>query len=187
MTRFNAPAYDIERPTGQCAFTARLLEPGETYMATLVEVDEQSDAAPGSSAAVGLGLRRLDVSMEAWGQGQRPDSLFGYWKTVMPEPNQKKKLFVDDDLLMNLFQRLADTDQPQRLAFRFVLCLILTRKRLLRYEGSTKRTVEGHEQEWWVLMPKGASVTVEVLNPQLDDPQVQQVTDQLSEILEAEL
>jgi len=187
MTRFDAPAYDVDRPTGQCAFSTRQLEPGETYMATLVETDEPPEGTKSGSAATGPGFRRLDVSMEAWQQGQRPDRLFGYWKTVVPEPNQKKNLFLDDDVLMNLFERLTDTDQPQRLAFRFVLCLILMRKRLLRYEGTTKRTNDAGEQEWWLLIPKGSSESVEVLNPQLDDPQIQQVTDQLSEILEADL
>lgn len=187
MTRFNAPAYDVDRPTGQCTFTARRLEPGETYMATLVEIDEPTGAATDGSAVAGAGFRRLDVSMQAWQTGQRPDGLFGYWKTVVPEPNQKKKIFVDDDVLMNLFDRLADNDQPQRRAFRFVLGLILMRKRLLRYEGSTKRTIEGAEQQWWQLIPKGASEAVDVLNPQLDEPQIQQVTDQLGEILDADL
>ena len=32
MTSFNAPAYDIDKPTGQCAFTGRTLEPGDAYV-----------------------------------------------------------------------------------------------------------------------------------------------------------
>ncbi len=171
MTQFNPPTYDVARPTGECAFTGRKLEPGEPYVATLVELDEKNAAAGGPAAA--LGFKRLDVSIEAWQPGQRPKGLFGHWKTTVPLPNQKKKLFVDDDVLLNLFERLADTDQPQRLAFRFVLALILMRKRLLKYEGSQQRQTEQGEQEWWLMTPKGRTESLDVLNPQLNENRVQ--------------
>src|SRR5690606_30627423 len=139
MTQFNTPTYDIERPTGTCAFTGRVLEPGEAYMATLVELDEaeqqQSPQKTRTGAAI-LGFKRVDVSMEAWQQGQRPPRIFSYWKAVVAEPNQKKKLFVDDDVLLNLLRRLADATEPQRVAFRFVLALILMRRKMLRYDGT---------------------------------------------------
>lgn len=183
MTRFNAPPYDIERPTGQCAFTGRVLEPGETYVATLVEIDERT-IVPENSAAARLGMKRLDISGVVWDEGRRPDGLFGHWKTTVTPPDQKKKLFVDDDVLMNLFHRLADTDQPQRIAFRFVLALVLMRKKLLKYEGS--RCGETDEHEWWQMVPKGQEDPVSVENPNLDEGQIQQVTEQLGEILEAE-
>lgn len=128
----------------------------------------------------------------------------------MPEPNQKKKTFIDDQALMELLIRLKDTDQPQRLAFRFVLALILMRKKLLRYDSShlEEKTLAGMvspsqtsqnptadqaqtaiptKYEIWVMTPKGQSEPVEVLNPQLDDEQIRQVTAQLGEILESEL
>lgn len=199
MSQFNAPAYDIERPTGQCTFTGRTLEPGESYIATLIEVDE-SEEPEGKG---GLGLKRLDVSWEQWQQDNRPENVFSFWKTVVAQPNEKKKLFVDDDVLMNLLRRLADTDQPRRLAFRFVLCLILMRKKYLRYDRTEKRTVENEdgesiEQEWWLVTPKldlskgpmgkwHDSEQFEVLDPRLDEQQVIDVTDQIGEILEAEL
>lgn len=179
MSQFNAPAYDIERPTGQCAFTGQTLEPGQAYIATLVEVDPD----PENPKANPSGLKRLDVAMSAWDAGSRPARLFSYWKSVVPQPNQKKKVFVDDQVLMNLVKRLADADQPQRLSFRFVLALILMRKKLLRYEGS--KNVDG--QDIWLMMPKGEEQPLEILNPQLDDAQIQQVTEQLGEILEGEL
>src|ERR1051325_9467406 len=98
MSQFNAPAYDVQRPTGRCAFTGREFAPQEPYMATLVEDGDN--------------LRRIDVSLDAWQGGQRPDHLFCFWKAVAPEPNAKKRLFVDDDVLMNLLERLGDADQP---------------------------------------------------------------------------
>src|SRR4051812_9445781 len=120
MTQFNAPAYDVQRSTGVCAITGRPLVPHEHFIASLVEDGEL--------------LRRVDVSLEAWDAGKRPENVLGYWKSIVPEANAKKKMFVDDGVLMDLLDRLADATQPQRIGFRFVLMLILMRKKLLRYD-----------------------------------------------------
>lgn len=253
MSQFNAPTYDIERPTGQCAFSGQTLQPGQPYVATLVEVDPD----PQNPKANPSGLKRMDVTLDLWEQGSRPPRLFSFWKSIVPQPNQKKKVFVDDLVLMNLVKRLADADQQQRVAFRFVLALVLMRKKLLRYEGS--RTIEApplrqpepplqtstpdahdtpdtpdtadapataeatHETspdaanletspsatqqqsepqqdaqpaaaapalvkyEAWLMTPKGEDEPLQIINPQLDDAQIQQVTEQLGEILQGEL
>jgi len=197
MSWMNAPTYDIERLTGQCAITGQALSPGEQYIAALVEIDPTASDAPADNAgkqatAQNAGLKRIDISIEAWLQGHRPERLFSHWQSTVPQPNEKKKMFVDDAVLMNLLLRLADTDQPQRLAFRFVLTLILMRKKLLRYEGAQKRNdTTGQPQEWWTVTPKrGLGVDeepIEILNPQINDEQIQQVTEQLGQILESEL
>lgn len=192
MSQFTATNYEIPRTSGVCASTGRTLEPGETYYAVLVDVPLQQQAEQPHNS---LGLARLDVSTQAWEQGFRPDHLFSYWKSTVPEPNAKKKLFVDDSVLMNLLRRLADADQPQRLAFRYVLALILMRKKLLRYDGVRK---DDEQQDWWLLTPKADVAkgrmgkwndedTLMVLDPKLDESQIEQVTQQLGEILEAEL
>ena len=187
MTSFNAPTYDISKPTGQCTFTGRVLEPGEAYVATLVDLPEEAQEAEGASAAARLGFLRLDVSLEAWQDGKRPDAMFGHWKSSVPAPQAKKRLFVDDDVLMNMFVRLADTEQPRRLAFRFVIALILMRKKLLKYEGSREEANDDEAPvEVWSMTPKGATEPHEVVNPNLDEEQIQEVTEQLSEILESE-
>lgn len=190
MTSFNTSAYDIEKPSGVCAMTGRQMEPGETFTAALVE-DES-------------GFRRVDVSEEAWSANQRPDNMLAFWQTTVPEPNQKKKVFVDDEVLMNLLRRLEDAEQPQRIAFRFVLMLILMRKKLLRYDKTEHRPIDregeepGGEADWWLLTPKldlskgplgkwKDDETIAVLDPHLDDEQMRQVSEQIGEILNAEL
>ena len=204
MSTFNAPIYELARCGGRCAFTDQPLSPGDAYIAMLVE---EGDA-----------LKRLDASLAAWDEGRRPEHLFSYWKTIVPLANQKKKQFVDDQVLMNLLQRLADATQPQRVAFRFVLMLILMRKKMVRYDKTERRPAPAvdaaavneessapveappprGEQEWWVLTPKldltkgpmgkwNEAEKIYVLDPHLDEQSTRQVTDQLSEILQAEL
>ena len=169
--------YHIGRATGICSATGEALAPGSACIATLC--DREADE----------GFDRLDFSTTAWESGHRPERLFSYWKTMVPEPNATRHLLVDDEVLVNLFERLADDERPQRVAFRFVLGLILMRKRLLKYVGRTGQA--GAER--WLLQPRpfaaggAGNPPFEVLNPHLADDDVRELTDQLSEILQSEL
>jgi len=129
------------------------------------------------------GLERLDISMEHWPEWTDKSNLLGYWQTTMPRPEQKKKLFVDDEVLCGLFERLCETAEPAKLNFRFVLGLILMRKRLIQYE-STRREAD---HEIWSVRFKGRDEPMDLLNPRLNEQQVMEVSQQLSEILNEEL
>ncbi len=140
---------------------------------------------------------RLDYSLDAWQGGARPQRVFGFWKTIVPEPNARRRTFVDDELLLTVFERLADDQRPQRIAFRFVIALILMRKKLLKYEGREQRGT----LEIWRLVPRGTNDSgasgesggaeppepFEIINPRLADEDIREVTDQLGEILNADL
>jgi len=178
MSRF-ATDYHIARPTGQCAATGTLMEPGATCIATLCEREDDE------------GFDRFDFSEEAWDRGERPERLYSYWRTVVPHPEEKKNPLVDDEVLLELFTRLAEDERAQRQAFRFVLGLILMRKRLLKFEGRAIETADdGGEREYWFMRAKGTDPETEpmrVANPHLTDDDVRELTDQLSEILQCEL
>lgn len=167
--------YSIGRPTGLCAATGRRIEPGETCIACLCEQVE------------GDGFDRVDYSHDAWQGGARPERLFSFWQMIVPEPDAKPKVFVDDELLMNLFERLAEDERPQRIAFRFVLALILMRKKLIRYQ---RRDGEGADEKW-LFRAKGSPPPPEgeliaVTNPHLSEDDIRSITDQLGEILSGE-
>ena len=101
----------------------------------------------------------------------------------MPLPNQKKKLFVDDEILINFFKRLEDEKEPIKVHFRFVLALILMRKKILKYEDTRREA----GQEIWKMRFVKETEMHEVVNPELDDPQIEQVSQELSSILHGEL
>jgi hypothetical protein len=159
--------WEVQRCAGVCAGTDRKLEPGEEYYAALI--DRQTH------------FERQDYCREYW-QQQQPE-VFSYWITRIPLPNQKKKLFVDDGVLINLFERLAQEDDTLKINFRFVLALILMRKRLLKYED-TQRT---DNTEIWKMRFVRETNLHDVINPHLDDEQIQQVSQELSTILQGEL
>lgn len=187
MSAFSSSDYRIERHSGVCAETGRKIEPGETYIALVVEDGES--------------LARIDLSLEAWEAyaDNSAERCFGYWRAVAPQPDEKPKVFVDDTVLLELLKRLDDAAQSQRVAFRFVLMLILMRKKLLRYDKTERSTgADGQTREWWVLTPKADPTkgplgrwaedeTIKVLDPHLDEEGIRAVTEQLGEILNAEL
>lgn len=163
-----ADRYVIARPQGVCSVTQVHIEPGERFMAVLRET-------PG-------GLERLDIKLHAWESFDR-QGVLAFWQTVMPEPQTKKKLFVDDQVLCDLIERLAGTTEPLKINFRFVLALILMRKRMVSYESS--RMENG--QEIWSVRLRGREEPLDLVNPKLDEQQIIEVSGQLSEILHEEL
>ena len=159
--------WEINKPLGQCYGTERTIESGEEYFAALVETEE--------------GLQRRDFCADYW-ESRKPD-VFCYWKSRLPEPGQKKQLFVDDQMLMAFFERLEKETEPEKINFRFVLALILMRKRILKYDDTT--TENG--REIWRLRIVGDKQVVEVLNPNLDEEQIEQLSSQIGEILQTDL
>lgn len=132
------------------------------------------------------GLKRLDFSMEAWEDGSRPEGLFSFWRTTVPEEGVRKKQLIDDSVLLSIFEQLAEDEQERRIALRFVLALILMRKRLLRF----MRRREDDDAVTWLLRPRGStpeSPLVEVIDPGLGDDDVLALSEQLAEVLESDL
>jgi len=172
MAPLGKPSFHIASPTGVCRATGRTLAVGETYIATLVEPEASDD------------LEREDYSLEAWEAGARPGEgrrLFGFWRARVPEPNAPRKLLADDDSLMDLFEQLGEESDARKVAFRFVLALLLVRRRLLVVEGTRKGALlvrpRGVERP-----PKGPPL-IEVVDPSLDEETVAAVIEQMRAIV----
>lgn len=161
--------YDVSRPLGKCHVSGVPIEPGSKFMAALRETP--------------VGFERVDVALDAWPTFDQKDVL-AFWQTIMPNPAAvKKKLFVDDQVLCELFERLSSATEPAKLNFRFVLGLILMRKRMIQYEAT--RMEEGNEI--WQVRFRGKEAMLDLLNPRLNEQQVAEVSQQLGEILNEEL
>ena len=190
MSRLSG-AYDLGRFTGTCAATGRPLVPGAPCVVALCEATDAEEANAGTP--FGLFLRRFDYSIEAWEGGSRPAGLLFFWRTTAQEGDARKKILVDDETLLDLFQRLEGDERPQRVAFRFVLALLLVRKKLLRVLEQRREPVnpgaEGAttEREVWLLQARGvegSAPPLKVVNPRLRDQDVQEIAEQLGEIMQ---
>ncbi len=158
----------VPRPGGICVVCGEAIGPGEKFMAALVETP--------------AGFGRADCSMGCWEKFDRKD-VVAFWQTVMPQAQEKKKLFVDDEVLCDLFARLNAVEEPAKLNFRFVLGLILMRKRLVIYDSTRHET----GREVWQVRLKGREGVLDLVNPKLGEQEVREVSEQLNEILSQEL
>ncbi len=159
--------WEIKKTLGQCTGTDREFEIGEEYFAALVQTDE--------------GLVRQDFGVDYWNQNQ--PEVYCFWKTKMPDPEEKKKLFIDDQMLMAFFDRLAEETDPEKINFRFVLTLILMRKRKLKYDACT---IDDDGAEAWTLKVTGQDRFGKVINPHLTEDQIEGLTSQMGQILQAD-
>jgi len=159
--------WEIDKPLGQCYGSGKKIEYGEEYFGALVETGE--------------GLQRRDFCGDYW-ESQKPE-VFCYWKTKLPQPGQKKARFIDDEMLTAFFERLGRETEQEKINFRFVLALILMRKRCLKYDAT--RIEDG--KEIWRLRIVGDKQTLDVVNPHLDEEQIEQLSSQIGEILQTDL
>jgi hypothetical protein len=156
-----------------CAATGRAFTVGEACIAVLVERDD----APG--------LERVDYAIPAWEGGARPTPparVFASWRgTYQPGESGKLKPLLSDEELLDLFQELGEATEPKRLAFRYVLALMLVRRKVLMAVGSGRGIIR--------VRPKGAPPEMEpteVRDPGLDDGLVADAIEQLSKVVPGE-
>jgi len=159
--------WEINKPIGQCSGTGKTIEYGQEYYGALVQTAE--------------GLQRCDFCEDFW-LSEKPQ-VFCFWKTKLPDPEEKKQIFIDDNMLMAFFERLQNETDQEKINFRFVLALILMRKRFFKYD----ETKFEDENEIWRLRVVGDKSFVEVINPHLDEEQIEQLSSQLGEILHTDL
>lgn len=171
MASVTASGYPIARTTGLCASTGRKLSVGERYVATLVEVEGAPE------------LRRMDFSAEAWQSGVRPEAtlpgstLFASWNAVVPEPNAKKGIVLDQDEMLDLFEQLGEATEVKKLSFRYLLALMLVRKRALKYEGQREGVM--------LVRPPGPAIgaPIRVVDPGMDQAAIIGAVEQLGEMM----
>ncbi|MFM9145155.1 MAG: hypothetical protein ACKORL_07305 [Phycisphaerales bacterium] len=170
--------FTVGRFTATCASSGRALASGEPIVATLCDAPADDSGSPG--------FVRRDFALDAWTGGARPEGMVCYWKTVAPAPDEKRRILVDDDTLLELFDRLEGDDRPQRIGYRWLLCLVLLRKRLLRHV----RVDRDGDAERWLVQRRGADDSVPpiaVVNPKLRDEDLQELAEHLGEVMQSEL
>ena len=101
----------------------------------------------------------------------------------MADPDKKKKIFIDDEMLMSFFERLADETAQEKINFRFVLTLILMQKRKLKYTSDAIK--DGNEI--WHMKVAGQNRSVTVINPNLTEDQIEDLSVHMGEILQVDL
>ncbi len=161
-----AREYDIAGASGLCRGCGRELAAGEEFVAVLLDGGQE--------------FRREDFCAACW--QSRPDEraeVFSIWRSRVPPPAEPKKKVVDAELLVEFFNKLEGHEEPLKVNSRFVLALMLMRKKLLAYEGSS---TDEAGREVWTMRFKHDHTQVEVLRPRLSEEEVAAVSSQLGAI-----
>jgi len=157
--------YDIQRCTRHCSQTDRELSPGETYFSALV--DE------------GAGIERRDYSKQAW-QGP-PEGTIAWWQAQIPDRKAKRANWAPNDVMLEFFDELAE--QPQKQDMRYVLSLLLVRRRVMRHEETTHDDEQGREVLVLYCPRREATYEVPVADP--DRPErIEEIQQELATLLE---
>ena len=154
--------YDIARPSRTCAASGRELAPGSVVFSAL--------------AAEGASLRRLDYAAECW-HGP-PEGTLAWWKTRLPLPGEQGPKLAPGEILLSLFRQLEM--QPERRELRYVLALLLVRRRVLKLESTAK---EADGTETLELFSPAERQTCRVAVPPLSPERRQQIQEELCRLV----
>lgn len=163
----------IGRSTGRCAVTGAALQPGAVCISVLRDLGDE-------------GFERLDYAMESWETGVRPEGPHFFWKTIVPRPEERRTLAIDDDVLEEMLVRLEEDTRPERISFRWLVALMLLRKRRLRH--LRVESIDGRET--WFFHRRGETEDarpIAVVNPHLAEDDLRTLAEQLGAFVESDL
>jgi hypothetical protein len=154
--------YEVQRCTRHCAATERELKPGEDVFSVLL--------------SEGGKLIRHDYSTEAW-HGP-PEGSVGWWKSQIPRPDAKRVHWAPNDVMLQFFEDLEA--QPARQDMRYVLALLLVRRRVMRMEEES-REEQGRQTLVLYCPRREATFRVAVVPP--DESRIEEIQQELAGLL----
>lgn len=163
-----AEAWHIARSTRTCAGTGEAIPAGAPFFSALIEGEES--------------FERKDFLPAAWPEADK-SAFFSYWKNKGSEVKEEKKQAVDYDRLLAFYDSLENAEEPQKRLFRYVLALILVRRRRLRLEDMG-RTDDGDRL---VVYDRRRGKTVEITAPEASREELAAVQAKLNELFECDI
>ncbi len=162
--------WKISKPAPQCQICSAAFVTDGTYYSALLQSPE--------------GLRRADYCDSCF-QSKRPADVFYYWKTTPKVGNgvKKPRPAIDMDNVLEFFKRLEGDASPQRIAFRYILALMLSRKKVLA-AGEKKKDDQGRVVQNYREKNTGAETVIHaVVEPELSEDEIQGLSSELGVLL----
>lgn len=156
--------YEIQGPTRLCAATGRELQPGERFYGALVEESGK--------------LVRKDYAADAW--TGPPAAHVAYWTGRVPSADKPRKPVINDELLIDCFDRLKDSTDADGLNFRYVAALLLMRRKRFRFEDSFR---DESGRDVMMLRDARGGAMHRVTDPRLSEEQIAAVQTEVFRVL----
>lgn len=155
--------YQIQGPARQCAATGRELRSGERFFSVLLDEAGQ--------------LIRKDYASDAW--TGPPDGAIAYWSGRIPASGQPRRPTINDEWLLDCFAHLGEATEPAQRNFRYVVALLLMRRKRFKFEDVRKRDGE----EYLLVRDARSGARHEVIDPRLNDAEIETVQDEVFRVL----
>ena len=157
--------WKISKSTLVCAQCAAKFQTGQTYCSVIFDRPD--------------GFERKDYCPACF-QEKPPEHVFSYWKTCVPDEDAAPRAVLDVNSVLDFFGRLEGSADAQKVAFRYVLALMLTRKKVLRLQGgaSAKSGADA-----LVFSEGRGGERHAVLQPALDEAEIAAVSAELGQLL----
>lgn len=147
--------FDIAAPARLCASTGIELHPGDRVVSALVD-------------EAGKFVRR-DFAAQAF--TEPPAGTIAWWHGRIPTSAKPKKPSYNEDVLLDLFRHLAEATDSARVNFRYVVALLLMRRKRLKFEDLKK--VNG--QDVLVVRDAKTGTKYDAIDPRLTEDSIVEV------------
>ncbi|QQL43831.1 hypothetical protein [Sulfuriroseicoccus oceanibius] len=164
--------WHIKSRSHSCSVTDRRFEDGEEFYAAIFEAPTGEE-----------GFVRRDYCKEAWDDLLATDGSempFSFWKTTYEAPvHQPKEETVKKEDAESLLRRLVEEDEAHTENARFILAVMLERKKILKNTdtqriGDTKLLLYEHRKTGDVLM---------IVDPEIPLDQIESVQQEIADLL----
>lgn len=162
-----AEAWHIARSSRTCAASGRAISPGEPFFSALVDLDDA--------------FERRDFSVEAWPEVDKAE-FFSYWRNKGDAGGGDKAPPVDYDRVLAFFDSLEDAAEPSKRLFRYVLALVLARRRKLRLDDMG-RTAEGDRI---VVYDRRTDRSLTIVSPEASRADLEKAQENLNQLFDAD-
>lgn len=153
--------FNIRPVAKSCAQTGKLFQPGDICWSVLIEQEGR--------------LVRQDFSLEGW-QGP-PEGAIGHWRCVISDSGETGRVNLDADSLFDYFVQLSDSPNIVQQQYRYVLSLLLLRKRRLILE----EVIQCDDRSFMRMVGSGGEGPFDVPEEELTEEQIQRLQQQLIE------
>lgn len=161
-------AWNIRSRSRECALSARPFTEGEPIY-TAISFDTETG-----------GYIRRDVSEACWEQEAAERPPFSFWKSrYEPPPVEEKAEIAPKENVPALLARLIEEDDPRTENARFILAVMLERKRIL---SPTDSKDTGQGRLLFYENKKTGEVFI-IRDPQLSLDEIEQVQDEVAALL----
>ena len=162
---------EIPRCTKFCAATGQEIAPGQTVFSVLLEEEGN--------------YKRIDYSHDGWknrpkNSGTAENLTLGWWKHQLPISTDKKAKLAPNEILLSLFEQLAE--QPDKQDLRYVLALLLIRRRVFRLESEEKAT-DGQPLDKMTIYHSKTDTTYEIFVAVAEQERMEQLQNELAHLI----